>query len=92
MSRWSRKTQRAAARAAGAKWPTFLLSGDVIAETRQGVVMRLDESPGVAAITVLVHPGVSTEDAASELRILAMDLEELSCVRDGGREGGHVGS
>jgi hypothetical protein len=57
----------------------FRVGADVLAETDAGMVMRLDQRPpgeDGADVTVMLAPTVSPSSAASELRLLAVELEE----------------
>ena len=57
----------------------FRVGADVLAQSFTGIVMRLDERPpgeDGADVTVMVSPGISASSAASELRLLAVELEE----------------
>jgi hypothetical protein len=55
------------------------VGADRLVETLSGMVMQLDERPpgeDGADVTVMLAPTVSPSSAASELRLLAGELEE----------------
>lgn len=74
----NRRERRSAGRAGQTQ---FLITGEPIAETLEGLVMRLGDSGGYSPghdVTVMLRPGVSQGDAGAELRRLAVELEQAT--------------